>query len=202
MNITVELKAFYPFYVKKNEIKGSLHIDVTIESIEIQLRGVVITRRHGDKFYCRFPLGRGTNHLTNETAHYPIFKFSNEALNREVSDQVYQKVPAFINEFMKIYKAPEELIGDGVNTELPGIDKNDGEILNYQSGKKELQSIQNASDQINDLLKDEAEKLEKGLKRARKAAEKISALPPQKPISEREWIDPPKRKVVSGRSSK
>lgn len=103
MSIKVELKNFYPFLVKDKELRGSLYVTITVESIEIQLRGIVVTRRHGDKYYCRMPLGRGTDHLTGDSVHYPIFRFSDEALSREILDQVYKLAPEFIDGFMKTY---------------------------------------------------------------------------------------------------
>lgn len=186
MNVIVELKNFYPFLVKERELRGSLHVSVTVEGVEIQLRGIVVTKRGADKYFCRYPLGKGTDHETGDTVYYPILKFSNEEVGREVLDQVYKLVPPFVDAFMKTYQAPVKMIDKGSDAKPSSVDNVNRELPSHQ-----LEFSFNA----------EAQKKQVGIGRLKQESEQLSEQLVKARIKEREYITPPPLKKRAYSSS-
>jgi hypothetical protein len=104
----VEVKNFYPFEVREDILRGSLHVTIQLGGIELNIRGIFVLRGKDNRFYFRMPFKNGTNQA-GISVPYPILSFSDNELNKILIKKIQEKAPAFISEFMATQnKAPEE----------------------------------------------------------------------------------------------
>ena len=60
--MNIEIKNFYPVERRdaKGFLKGSLHIDIKLADVELNIRGILVSRQNG-KWFFRTPFKTGTS---------------------------------------------------------------------------------------------------------------------------------------------
>ncbi len=97
----VEIKNFYLRERKQEDqlVKGSLHVVIKVSGIELNIRGILVSKQKGRWFF-RTPFKTGVCTETGTSVIYPIVTFTDPALNKALIEALQERVPAFIGAFL------------------------------------------------------------------------------------------------------
>lgn len=100
----INIVNFYPFERndQKQIVKGSLHVAIKLaDNIELNIRGILASRQN-DKWFFRMPFKNGTCHKTGNTVTYPTLSFTDQEMNKELLNAIYEKAPVFISNWLEL----------------------------------------------------------------------------------------------------
>jgi hypothetical protein len=101
----VKILEFYPVERddSKKSCKGGLSVNLSIAGVEINLRGILVCKEKGTRWYFNVPFKSGLHHQTKVSVKYPIFSFKNNKLQEKLINEIRVKGQAFVEEWLKTH---------------------------------------------------------------------------------------------------
>lgn len=114
----IEIVEFYPDIISREKTKGTMHVYLADEHIDIRGVGVLGEKT---KFRFRLPMYFRKDHETKKMTMYPTFNFTDPEKNKELNRQIRIEGKKYVRQYLKNLK--EEENAKETTSEKPHIDK-------------------------------------------------------------------------------